>query len=185
MEIIAFQRKEFNHSISKKIEKRTDFKERIKKIPILGSIAWYLYNLLKSPFRIKDLFLEIKKITDSIAELRKEVESIKTDSIAELRKEVECIKTDLSFRYTEPEDYKIINISDFLVTQQRENTKDFYVLFEKSFRNKDIELKLKKYIPFIEEAIKNTDCKGLFIDIGCGRGEFLKILKELNLRELK
>lgn len=53
----------------------------------------------------------------------------------------------------------------------------FYYLFENIFYNKETIIKIQsnyiKYVP------KNSDKK--FLDIGCGRGEFLSLLKENNI----
>jgi SAM-dependent methyltransferase len=54
----------------------------------------------------------------------------------------------------------------------------FYIEFENKFRGpeKDIKDRLKTYLPYFKEAKKTPNHPVL--DIGCGRGEFLKLLKE-------
>ncbi|MCX8034504.1 MAG: class I SAM-dependent methyltransferase [Thermodesulfovibrio sp.] len=175
LEIIALEREEIDYAVSKnkETESSISFKEKIKKIPVLGAVAWYFYNLIISPFKIRKLISEKEQITEDVKRIR--------EDMSEIKKMFEFIKKDLSFRYIKPEDYKIINIAGFLGENIKQKKKDFYTLFEESFRSKDIEIKLRKYLPFLDESIKNTGVKGLFIDVGCGRGEFLKILKELNL----
>jgi len=60
-----------------------------------------------------------------------------------------------------------------------------YVDFENRFRGseKDIRENQSNYIHYIKEAEKNTN--GTFVlDVGCGRGEFLKILDDHNISSL-
>jgi O-antigen chain-terminating methyltransferase len=55
----------------------------------------------------------------------------------------------------------------------------FYVAFEERFRGsrEDIFSRLKVYLPLIEEAKVGTQ-DSLILDVGCGRGEWLKLLQE-------
>ena len=61
----------------------------------------------------------------------------------------------------------------------KKNDKDiYYYLFENIFYNKENITKIQKeYIQFIPKKSENY-----FLDIGCGRGEFLEILKENNIK---
>jgi len=56
-----------------------------------------------------------------------------------------------------------------------------YGSFEDVFRGttNDVRKKQKGFLKFIKKANNNTK-KGFFVDIGCGRGEFLEALKENN-----
>lgn len=173
LEIIALDNMDNDKAISEEIGKPLSFKERIRRIPFVGSVAWYLYNLLKSPFKIRTLTLEKEELSENIQMIKRDINEIKAM--------LEFIKNDFNFRYSEPEEYKIIDISDYIPENMKQNGKDFYALFENSFRSEDLDKKFKKYISFIEESLKNTDYKAQFIDIGCGRGEFLKLLKAFNL----
>ena len=55
----------------------------------------------------------------------------------------------------------------------------FYVAFEDQFRGsrEDILNRLKVYLPLIEEAKIGTP-ESLIVDVGCGRGEWLELLRE-------
>jgi len=55
---------------------------------------------------------------------------------------------------------------------------DFYTAFENRFRGDDVKEKLKIYLPLLKDKDKKA------IDIGCGRGEFLEILKENGFNNL-
>ncbi len=57
-----------------------------------------------------------------------------------------------------------------------------YVSFEDRFRGTQADIKERQrvYLPYIHEALKNTDNAPL-LDVGCGRGEWLELLKEQNI----
>jgi O-antigen chain-terminating methyltransferase len=62
--------------------------------------------------------------------------------------------------------------------QDRDDEDTFYFLFENLFRGSIEEIKRRQsiYLPCVTEAHANS--KGLFfLDVGCGRGEFLDLLK--------
>ena len=54
-----------------------------------------------------------------------------------------------------------------------------YVSFEDRFRGTQADIKERQrvYLPYIQEVIKNTD-SATVLDAGCGRGEWLELLKE-------
>ncbi|MCL4477966.1 MAG: class I SAM-dependent methyltransferase, partial [Deltaproteobacteria bacterium] len=57
-----------------------------------------------------------------------------------------------------------------------------YVSFEDRFRGTQADIKERQrvYLPYIHEALKNTD-NAQVLDVGCGRGEWLELLKEQNI----
>jgi O-antigen chain-terminating methyltransferase len=59
----------------------------------------------------------------------------------------------------------------------------FYLAFENAFRGKrgEIKSRMAVYLPFLEEAaVPKPD--GAILDLGCGRGEWLELLKENKFR---
>ena len=59
---------------------------------------------------------------------------------------------------------------------------DFYRAFEERHRGsrEDIKSRLRVYLPFVEPLKRlHAECKG--IDLGCGRGEWLEVLKEVGI----
>jgi O-antigen chain-terminating methyltransferase len=66
-----------------------------------------------------------------------------------------------------------------LVREKQHLLDAFYVAFEERFRGsrEDIFSRLKVYLPLIEEAKVGTQ-ESHILDVGCGRGEWLKLLQE-------
>jgi len=58
---------------------------------------------------------------------------------------------------------------------------DLYLSFENYFRGDEEKIKQRQkvYLPFIKESLEEDD---LVIDIGCGRGEWLSLLQENNIK---
>lgn len=59
---------------------------------------------------------------------------------------------------------------------------DFYLAFEEKYRGSSelIQSRLRVYLPFIEQLIKlSTNPQA--VDLGCGRGEWFEVLKELEI----
>jgi O-antigen chain-terminating methyltransferase len=60
--------------------------------------------------------------------------------------------------------------------------KQFYRAFEERFRGsrENIKEKLKIYLPFIQPLHQRYP-KGIVVDIGCGRGEFIELMQEVQI----
>ncbi|MBI2095444.1 MAG: class I SAM-dependent methyltransferase [Candidatus Omnitrophica bacterium] len=68
--------------------------------------------------------------------------------------------------------------ADFL--EERHHAMDaLYLAFENRFRGsrEEVKRRLEVYLPCMEEAAKNTESKKV-VDLGCGRGEWLELLRE-------
>jgi O-antigen chain-terminating methyltransferase len=66
-----------------------------------------------------------------------------------------------------------------LTEEQAHQYDALYVSFEDRFRGTQADIKERQgvYLPYIKEALKNTD-NAMVLDVGCGRGEWLELLKE-------
>ena len=66
-----------------------------------------------------------------------------------------------------------------LTEEQTHHYDALYVSFEDRFRGTQADIKERQrvYLPYIQEALKNTD-NAPVLDVGCGRGEWLELLKE-------
>jgi O-antigen chain-terminating methyltransferase len=49
---------------------------------------------------------------------------------------------------------------------------------------KEIKSRQNEYIPFVQSLPLNIKNKNYFLDVGCGRGEFLEILKEIKIKKI-
>jgi len=160
--------------VENKIKGSSNLKGKIKKIPILGGILWYFYGFLKAPFRIRELYKERERLYEELNFLRTNWNKEKE----QIYEELNLLKNDFSFRYTEPEKFKVFNLDGFIKEELKDKSSDFYILFEEVFRGEDIKERLSKYLPFIRESFDKIGSNSVFLDFGCGRGELMEILKE-------
>ncbi|MCX7956884.1 MAG: class I SAM-dependent methyltransferase [Endomicrobia bacterium] len=77
---------------------------------------------------------------------------------------------------------KEINCFDYDRWKEKYGDDMFYFLFEQQFRGKSSDIKDRQsiYINYVKQAHLNNQDK-IWLDIGCGRGEFIELLKELNI----
>ncbi|MBD2004105.1 MULTISPECIES: class I SAM-dependent methyltransferase [Cyanophyceae] len=77
-----------------------------------------------------------------------------------------------------PEPFNQDQLQSFIL-EERHLLDAFYVAFEDNFRGsrEDINNRLKVYLPLIEEAKIGTGSSPI-LDVGCGRGEWLELLRE-------
>ena len=70
-----------------------------------------------------------------------------------------------------------------MAEEERHDLDALYVSFEDQFRGsrEDIKERLRVYLPILKQAQLGTDEMPV-LDVGCGRGEWLELLKEQNLR---
>jgi 2-polyprenyl-3-methyl-5-hydroxy-6-metoxy-1,4-benzoquinol methylase len=70
-----------------------------------------------------------------------------------------------------------------MAEEERHDLEALYVSFEDQFRGsrEDIKERLRVYLPTLKQAQLGTDEMPV-LDVGCGRGEWLELLKEQNLR---
>ncbi|CCK79575.1 methyltransferase domain-containing protein [Desulfobacula toluolica] len=142
-----------------------------------------------------------------ILKLDEDIQSLKTDSIqarSDLAKEVSLVKTDL-LKQIKDNTITLLDMQRRIQTHLEEARKRFpepisndqlvhvvkeedhlfdamYLSFEDRFRGteNDIKERVKVYLPYVQKACENTKDKSL-LDVGCGRGEWLKLLKENNI----
>lgn len=68
-----------------------------------------------------------------------------------------------------------------IVSLENKQLELFYIAFENKFRGSRADIKQRQayYLPYIKEVISNQNDEVL--DVGCGRGEWLELLKENNI----
>lgn len=140
-------------------EKITDrIKCFIKKV-IRKLIRWYVEDI---SFQQSE---HNENITRSLKDCANLIKCLKEEN-NDLRWQLECISDNL--KETKP------NIDIDMNMKKAQDT--FYVDFENTFRGSTdvIKDRLKFYLPYVME-------KNKVIDIGCGRGEFLELMRENNI----
>jgi len=102
-------------------------------------------------------------------------------AIQQLSQSVNSINAQLS-RDTDTSDTYLVDNPPYVAgrVNDMENEDRFYLNFENIFRGSEsnIEKRQKLYTPYVMDAFNSAKDGRYFLDMGCGRGEFLKILKE-------
>jgi len=117
--------------------------------------------------KLADLELKSSEVVDKL----KELEVKKIPEILEADKESYLSRAIDSSHLSHPE-----------LTQKGQDKDVFFYLFENVFRGeqKDIKERQRYYLKYVLEIAKNTQGE-IFLDAGCGRGEFLELLQENNI----
>jgi len=117
--------------------------------------------------KLADLELKSSEVVDKL----KELEVKKIPEILEADKESYLSRAISSSHLSHPE-----------LTQKGQDKDVFFYLFENVFRGeqKDIKERQRYYLKYVLEVAKNTQGE-IFLDAGCGRGEFLELLQENNI----
>jgi len=158
-------------------------KKRLKYIlsyaPIFGSFFRAFFSLLKLPTTLsefRDLYFRLNEQNSVVFEIKKELDCLKS-KIKEVNKKKEntlfvppVYEVEVSYLGSAIESLKTFN----LAFKKDDYHKDdyFYLMFENVFYNHFVvKEKQKIYVKYIKPVKK-------WLDIGCGRGEFLEILKK-------
>jgi len=158
----------------------------IYKIPILSYIFKTLIHIATLPKTLKRLNHLENKYNTNIQELYQQIQTLNN----QLNQQIQILNTKLKSEISLlDEKYSYINVANNIDTQKDSNNPkpinsnlkqsyfdNFYLLFEDKFRGSKeiVKEKLKIYLQYI----KNQD---FVLDIGCGRGEWLELLKENNI----
>jgi len=174
---------------------REKTKTFMHKLPMISSLAQRLTAIVRLPKKIRQLDNSLRilderlntlespgghhGISQQLETLKSIVESLEKN-FAEFLPVLQMSKEEREQGFAETLVQK--NVS--LLSEQRldTNLSDFTALFENTFRGEEkaIQDKQKPYIKYANDALKACQI-GYFLDIGCGRGEFLKLLKSANI----
>ncbi len=149
-------------------------KSKLKNIPLL---TW-LVRLLRLPNRFTELSSRFDRLEaeqrSALGERRADLDEVR-GQISTLARDLEQIHLALKERAG------TLNIDQIKAVSKMEFSSETYMYFafENKFRGAkaDILKSQGQYIPFIQDAKKTAGNLPL-LDVGCGRGEFLKLLKE-------
>ena len=132
--------------------------------------------------RIKELSIKIKDLNEAFhihkEKINKEVKLYLQDILIS-QKAVKESEKSIKKLLNKLED-KNKSISSSEIKQEKAHLLDsFYLSFENHFRGEEAEIKKRQefYLPFIQQSVQENDT---ILDIGCGRGEWLSLLKENN-----
>lgn len=175
-------------------------RQRLKSVPVLGYTAELANSSFKLPRKLEeiqasthDITVDIKNLTTQIShnagsqeELRSQLKEITdrlhylNERLAELDHKLAQQKNTIS---KQPVNGSIQSDRDGQLFADDHGLDAFYVAFENRFRGSESHILegLREHLPFIKKLEVNLKKKPV-IDIGCGRGEFLKLMKELDYK---
>jgi len=164
--------------LSDSLEKKTDTGDLVKKFYFLKGNTDVLradVDVLKGDAGVKER--EIESIFLQIDEVNKEIRRNKLNVIDQERRLLLLLE---EARKRLPEPISTEQINNML--REEDHIMDaMYVSFQDRFRGtrEDIKERQRIYLPYIQRAIKNPENSNI-VDLGCGRGEWLELLKENN-----
>ena len=156
---------------------------RAARLPVIG----YVIELVSALGRLPSILRQQRRFETSVSvEQQQLVEHLKllSQRLQLVRTEIMMLEKRTSALPCEEGEQRSGNsaqpsLSNVLADAARHNLDDLYALFEDQFRgSRDrVKEKLKIYLPLFREA----GIKGDILDVGCGRGEWLELMKEEGL----
>ena len=118
---------------------------------------------------------EIKSLDTQIKETTKRFHQVKREGIFQQRR-LNMLLEEARKRLPQPFDQQQL---ETLAKEADHSLDAFYVAFEDEFRGtrEDIKERAEIYLPIIQEAKAGSEERPI-LDVGCGRGEWLELLKE-------
>lgn len=175
-------------------------KKKISKIPFIGTIAqtlWLNLTISRQLKRLQDqqnsaISETNKEINLQSLNINKTIETTSTElsnKFVNIEEQIDDVKHRIqSMNFSQSTDkpgVKTKNTGEKELFADNHDLDEFYVKFENKFRGTEDEIKerLKVYVPYFKKL--STDFKKKpVLDIGCGRGELLDLLRENNIRTI-
>jgi O-antigen chain-terminating methyltransferase len=180
----------------------------IANIPVIGYVIRVGWDIVRLPSKIDGLSRRIIAADQSAASLAKNQQALE-EITQESRQQLTNVQTTLADIQTRSQKLtdRVLDIKHQILSAHltkatsKSNTSEtangnelfaddhdldtFYVEFEDKFRGTESEIKdrLKVYLPYFKE-LKTDFTKYPVLDIGCGRGELLDLLKENSIRTI-
>ncbi|MEQ8464867.1 class I SAM-dependent methyltransferase [Coleofasciculus sp. E1-EBD-02] len=198
--LLAHQIQAFLNNAESKSQVRTEFPEKLNRFPFTLSRRFQKFVLRLYAFLFKEQravnfsliqalresFALNQQLSEQIADLQSQLKSIDEryvknhidikNDLAQQQQLVDCILDEVKCRL--PELLKSEQLQK-LINQKTGLVDAFYVALEDKFRGSREEIieRLKVYLPRIAQA--EIDTKNLpILDLGCGRGEWLELLRD-------
>lgn len=152
---------------------------RLSRVPVLGYLLELAVALVRSPATARrqrqfETYASIhqQQLTDRLRQLSERLQLTRAE-LTELERRRSSLTEDAGERPSESAEQRP---SPVMAGEARHHLDAFYASFEDRFRGHRDEIKerLKVYLPTLREAGIETG----ILDIGCGRGEWLELLKE-------
>jgi len=177
--------------------------QKLKVIPLLGPLIWAGYRLVenalaipqtrKAEWRMFKTFSEEIKNYSIMSEQAFRVASEVNEAKEELQQSVDAIKrttqefTDVykmpKFRFVKNFDHLLPSM-DFAQKKSEMSEDEYYKVFQDVFRGSEKVIKHRQ-AKIVRYIVKHyPDINKPIVDIGCGRGEFLDLLKENGLKAI-
>ena len=164
-------------------------KKFVRRMPIAGPFVIWLWRLIKIPGRFYQLSEHFRATVEKQGIALQELDvlraTVEKQGIA--LQELDALAKSLHAQLNQPidvPDVLVIHPPSFINRKEQMNNDDaFYQLFSNVFRGSESDLaaRQQKYLPYVMEAFKSARGGGYFLDVGCGRGEFLMLLKNAGL----
>jgi 2-polyprenyl-3-methyl-5-hydroxy-6-metoxy-1,4-benzoquinol methylase len=142
--------------------------------------------------RIVSQSLSAKADMQFVQDLHEKAENIKKDILARINDHSRALLDQQRRLVLFLDELKLKRSDHFVgdqagtMTAEQDHLLDsFYIAFEDRFRGTraDIKERVKVYLPYVEK-IKQDRENSLILDIGCGRGEWLEVLKENGIQAI-
>ena len=115
------------------------------------------------------------ELKEAVAELSRQIKDHKLN-ILDMQRRLRLLLEEARKRLPEPISIEQI---ENMVKEEDHLLDAMYVDFENKFRGtkEEVKKRVKVYLPYVQDALKTTDNASV-LDVGCGRGEWLELLKE-------
>lgn len=163
------------------------WKQRFRLIPLLGAFSlWVKALAIGHSTRHQLHYLEVTT-KRALAEIHSQLDSLaalSTTNDIQQNNRVAAIKRELA-RISQGHTVKPFAVGSSMPSQTTSSTKarnvntdSFYIDFEDTFRGtrEDISRRLQVYLPYLVPFA--NDAAAHMVDVGCGRGEWLSLLKQ-------
>lgn len=151
-------------------------------VRLVGRVVVYLAQVVTIPQRMYNQAV-LQVIRDSMDGVRKIDQSIShLQTSLTLQERRFKVLLDEAIRQSPQTTVPAVGLDNPLLKAKAHLLDPFYVSFEDRFRGSRDEIKqrLKSYLPFLKEGVPGQE-QSMILDIGCGRGEWLELLRDAQL----
>lgn len=168
--------------------KSQSVKETIYRLPVVGYLARSAVILLRLPVQQERLSTLQNESQDNHIQLQKKIDELEKELRIAKKKSIDANEASQDIKYqlrmmqknvgTAPETGDTSSHKKTLADNHLLDK--FYVNFEDVFRGTEADIyeRLKIYLPRVQTLAKKHERPLEILDIGCGRGEFLRLMKK-------